>query len=386
MVDNNMYPPFYDYPDDRPTPKPNNLIESRQMLSNSRPSLSPSRFTDSKFESFQRKNNTASEGTVMRNVIIPIITGETDIPNEGHLPFTNIESITGEATVKAVPDFFDGARPGYVDKAVREDLSQMIIPTKHADCPVAPNFYLEAKAPRGGADVAQRQALHDGAIGARAMHSLQNYGEKEPVYDGNAYTYSSTYLDGQLKLYAHHVTAPTTPAGLPGYHMTQVDTYALTGSRKGFVEGATAFRNARDLARRHRDGFILDANARARRSNTLLVDEPEPAEAQQYGDSGSGGFVDGEEDVALGAVAAGKIAISRHFDEGSVPQYLDAEDEEQSQESTSLGALEPAASFATSFTSSFSTQSVTRSKRSKTSRSPPTEPQLHKKRTRHGAP
>ena len=69
----------------------------------------------------------------------------------------------------------------------------MIVPIKHADVPVAPNLFLEAKGPGGAAHVARRQACLDGAYGARAMHSLQSYGKEEPVYDGDAYTYSSTY-------------------------------------------------------------------------------------------------------------------------------------------------------------------------------------------------
>jgi hypothetical protein len=111
MIDHNIHPPFYDFPDDRPTPEPDNLDENRQLLATSRASLSPSHFTDLKFKDFQRKIKTSSEGTVMRNVI-PIIAGDSDILNEGHLTFTNVKSITGGATVKAVPDFFDGARPG----------------------------------------------------------------------------------------------------------------------------------------------------------------------------------------------------------------------------------------------------------------------------------
>jgi hypothetical protein len=232
MIDNSIYPEGYEYPDNRLTPEPENVDQLRLECLAARASLSPSRFPDSAFRNFKKKNKTSSEGTVMRNVI-PIIAGDSDIPNEGNLPFTNIESITGGATVKAVPDFFDGARPGNIDKTVRDDLSEMIIPTKHADVPVAPNFFLEAKAPRGGADVALRQALHDGAIGARAMHGLQSYGDKEPGFDGNAYTYSSTYHagTGTLQLYTHHVTAPTAPGGRPEYHMTQVRAFPITSDR-----------------------------------------------------------------------------------------------------------------------------------------------------------
>ncbi|KAB5572199.1 hypothetical protein GE09DRAFT_1170465 [Coniochaeta sp. 2T2.1] len=382
MIDNNMYPPFYDFPDDRPTPKPDNLNEDRQLLATSRPSLSPSHFNESKFENFQRKNKTSSEGTVMRNVI-PTIAGDSDIPNEGNLPFTNIESMTGGATVKAVPDFFDGARPGNIDKAVREDLSQMIIPTKHADVPVVPNFFLEAKAPRGGADVALRQALHDGAIGARAMHRLQNYGEEEAGFDGNAYSYSSTYHagTGTLQLYTHHVTPPTAPGGRPEYHMTQLDGWQMTGNIDTFRRGATAFRNARDLAQRHRDRFIQTANTRARRPRPETPPEAEitVAETQQYEESTGDEFVDCEDYVEPQAVGTENYAASQGFDEEPAPlRYLYADDEEPSQESTSAGA-EPAMSFATSFTSSFSAQSQSSSKRNRASHSPPSNPQPHKK-------
>lgn len=218
------------------------------------------------------------------------------------------------------------------------------------------------------------------------MHSLQSHGEEEPVYDGNAYTYSSTYHAGTLRLYAHHPTAPTTPGGRPGYHMTQVKGFDMLSDRDACADGIKYFRNARDLARSHRDRFIQDTNARARRSDALLVEELDAAEAQQYGDSGSDKFVDCEEYVASGPIATENIAASRSVDGGSaLPQYLYAEDEEYSQESTSLGAVKPAMSFASSFTSSFSTQSLARSKRSKASCSPPSESQVHKKRTRRDA-
>lgn len=86
-------------------------------------------------------------------------------------------------------------------------MHEFIIPTRHAHAPVVPSFFLEAKAPKGGADVALRQACYDGAHGARAMHSLQNYGKTDPAYDENTYAYSSNYHDGKLLLYTHHIQA-----------------------------------------------------------------------------------------------------------------------------------------------------------------------------------
>ena len=84
---------------------------------------------------------------------------------------------------------------------------------------MAPNFFLEVKGPDGNAAVATRQARYDGAIGSRAMHSLQNYGREEPQYDGKAYTFSSAYHNGLLQLFVHHVTAPTTTGGRPEYRV-----------------------------------------------------------------------------------------------------------------------------------------------------------------------
>ncbi|GAB1312200.1 WW domain-containing protein [Madurella fahalii] len=381
LMDYNIRLPRHKLPDDRPAPKPENLHDCHQFLATNRPSLSPSRFTETAFEDFQQKNETRSEGSVMRNVI-PIITGNASIPNENNLPFTNCESLTEGATVTPVPDFFDGAELGVVDKAVREDLNRTIIPTKHADVPVAPNFFLEAKAPKGGADVARRQACYDGAHGCRAMHALQNYGEEEPGFDGNAYTYSSTYHagTGTLQLYAHHVTPPTVPGGRPEYHMTQLDSYAMTGKRGRFVEGATAFWNARDLAQRHRDRLIQAANAVARQSNIEAPSEPETGPvAEQYEDSTADEFVDCEDHIESQAVGTKNHAASGYVDEEpALPQYLHEGEGEPSQESTSLDA-ETSMSFATSFTSNPS-QRQTSSKRTRTSHSHPSNSQPHKKR------
>lgn len=381
-IDNGIYPPFHVFPDNRPTRKPYNLDTDRQILLVSRPSLSLSLFTESAFEDFQRSNNTVSETTVRCNVI-PIIAGNSDIPNEADLLFTNIEPIVEALPIKAKPDFFDGALAGDIHPKIRNadedgNLNKLIIPTKHASAPVAPNFFLETKAAKGGADVALRQALYDGSIGARAMHALQNYGAEEPACDGNAYTYSSTYHAGTatLQLYAHHPAAPTAPGSGPEYHMTLVKAFAMTSDRDTFVQGATAFRNARNLAQTHRVRFIQAANAKARQSGVEAPPEPETtvAAAEQYEDSSADEFVDCE-DYATQAVGSEDDAAPGDVDgESALPHYL--EDEEPSQESTALGA-EPAMSFATSVTSSFSAQSQTSSKRNRDS--PPPNPRPCKK-------
>lgn len=72
--------------------------------------------------------------------------------------------------------------------------------------------------------MAALQTRYDGALGALAMLALQNYGKDELEDDINANAFSSTYYDGALKLYTHHITAPSALDRRPEYHMTQIDT------------------------------------------------------------------------------------------------------------------------------------------------------------------
>ncbi|KAK2590481.1 hypothetical protein QQS21_011841 [Conoideocrella luteorostrata] len=111
---------------------------------------------------------------------------------------------------------------------------------------MAPIVFVEVKDPDGSAAVANRQARYDGAAGSCAMHSLQNYGQDKPQYDGRPYTFSATYQNDSLKLYAHHLTAPTTDGGQPEYHMTQLTAHAMTNDRETYIQGATAFRKFQD--------------------------------------------------------------------------------------------------------------------------------------------
>ena len=126
------------------------------------------------------------------------------------------------------------------------------------------NFFLTAKKSDESVAEAKRQACYDGALGARGIHALQSYGRDKPVYDNNAYTITSTYHDGTLKLYTIHPLKPTRPGSRPEYVMTQLKAFALTSDPETFRQGATAFRNGRDLAKEWRDGFIEAANKRVR--------------------------------------------------------------------------------------------------------------------------
>ena len=157
-IDCHIYPDGHDYRNSRETPEPN-LEGLHQGLSKPRLSLSLSRFTTSDFQDFRWKNKRVASEAKVTNTLFPIISGKTDILDEGNLLFTELESMTDNVAVDPQLDFYDGIYLEDVDKKVRKELGLYIIPTDYTIAPVVPNFFMEAKAPSGGIDVAKRQAM-----------------------------------------------------------------------------------------------------------------------------------------------------------------------------------------------------------------------------------
>ena len=141
---------------------------------------------------------------------------------------------------------------------------RIVVPCNDSSRPAVPNFFVEGKSASARPDVAKLQACHDGAVGARAMYTLENYRRHEPGYNEEAQSFSSTYNDGRLRLYSHHMTRAPDSGGRQEYHMTQLRDFAMTDSAERFREGATSFRNLRDFARTNRDSAIKKANHAAR--------------------------------------------------------------------------------------------------------------------------
>ena len=267
MIDSGIYPKGYVPYDRQSAAEPNNLDAITRALLVPRASLSPSRFSESAFREFERANDRAmSEARVMAEVF-SIIEGKgrhkyySDGPNH---PFNHLDSL-GEDLPIPTPDSYDGVVPTQIHRQVRKDLGKHIVPCNDTSRPAAPNFYLEGKSADANPSKAKLQACHDGAVGARAMHSLQNYGAGQPQYSGNMDSFSGTYQPGNsMKLYGHHMTAPRTPDGQPEYHMTQIRAVDLTDSPASFREGAGAYRNLRDLAGVTRNSAVEVANRAAR--------------------------------------------------------------------------------------------------------------------------
>jgi len=263
LIDNSIYPDDYDFPDGRDPSRPNNENEILDKLGQPRASLSPSQFPEKEFRSFKQKNSRALNEDAVMSDVFPIIQGNARILSAKNLVFGNLEPLTHGNLVDAKPDFYDGTRPAQIDLRIREELGSYITPATQGQAPALPNFFTEAKGPDGSAAVAKRQACFDGALGACGVHKLRSY-EANPTlaYDNNAYTITSTYHDGTLKLYTVHPTQSTNPKNSPEYHMTQLRSFAMTDAAERFREAASAFRNARDWAKTQRDELIAAANGR----------------------------------------------------------------------------------------------------------------------------
>lgn len=261
LIDHGIYPNNYHLFEDGGGPRPSNEKEIRDRLAHPRPSLS--HVSDDVFLGFTRNVKQARTEQMVMIKSFPALLGDANISSSGGLPFTNLEPLTDGSLAVATPDFYDGARPETIDRRVREELSSYITPSTQGQAPVLPNLFIEAKGQHGSEVVATRQAQYDAALGARGIHKIRSFGTVAvPVYDNNAYTITSTYYNGHLRLYTTHPTQPAEPGKPSEYHMTQVGGWDLIGSVGQFREGISAFRNARHWAKEQRDRIIAAANAR----------------------------------------------------------------------------------------------------------------------------
>lgn len=262
LIDHGVYPEGYDGVKD--LREPHNLEEINARLALPRASMSPSRFTREDFLDFKGKNQKALTENIVMSKVFPIIAGTADIPSQGNLLFGNLKDLTDGSITKAKPDLYDGSRPAGLKKQVREDLGPYIVPSSNTAAPCLPNFFTEAKGPKGASDVCKRQALYDGALGARGIQELRSYVDPNTSCDDNAYTVISTYHGGSgaLKLYATHCTRSTNPNRGQEFRMTQLRGWDMTDNPDTFRQGARALRNARDWAKEKREELIARVNGK----------------------------------------------------------------------------------------------------------------------------
>ena len=248
-------------------PDPNtraaNDREWKEVLIQPRPSLSPSRMSDGHHRRFVTAVYSAhNEGEVISQVL-PTIHGQPRYPSGQNVRFGNLDPLA-DGLVVPQPDYYQGQDTGAGSRQLRNQLSNSIVPSSHEDYPFLPNFFTEVKGRDGKIGVAQRQAAHDGAVGARGMHRTENHGRRRERFDNKARTVSSI-LDGagHLDIFSHHVSKPTGRGALPQTYMTPLRSYSLTDSPESYRQGVSAYRNASDYAHHHRTETIKNAHRRS---------------------------------------------------------------------------------------------------------------------------
>jgi hypothetical protein len=248
---------------------PTNFEEIMNELQIPRDSMLTPKDLKKDFKSYKEfmAHKTTSESQVMSRRVLGYLTGTHgfDISNVAKIPFGKLAPLTDGTLADAVPDFYDGAATEELNSGARKILGQYVVPATGSGRPIAPNFFLEAKGPRGATATAKAKAFYDGALGARAMQYLRSYTGRNVelanlVYDNIAYAITS-YFDGNtLVMFTVHLTPPEPPSNRPLYHLNKLLGVYMTGTLQDYWRGVTMFRNARDWARKARDELIKQAN------------------------------------------------------------------------------------------------------------------------------
>ena len=164
-----------------------------------------------------------------------------------------IDSTSEPSTISGLTSQVSAAVPATITPQIRERLGLYILPSIRPYAPALPNVFTEGKGPNGSLAVTIRQACYDGALGARGMHKLRTFGvdgNMETMYDGNAYTITSTYQMGQLRLYSTHLAQPKHAEGRPGYYMTTVKLLALNQLLRSISTGCQCVQECQRLGKR----------------------------------------------------------------------------------------------------------------------------------------
>lgn len=268
LIGHGIYPEGYD--EDEEIEEPANIEDIYRRLAQPRASLSPSLFTREQFLDYKKKNREALTESKVMSKAFPIIAGTADILSQENLRFTNLQDPPDGSISKAQPDFYDGTCPEDLNKQIREELGPYIVPSTNTAAPCLPNFCSEVKGPKGPADVNKLLACYDGSIGERAMLELSSYVDPGTVPYNIAHTITSTYHGGtgDLTIYSTHANQSNNPQHPIEYRMTQLRGWKMTDTADTFRQGATAWRNARGLAKEKREEFIAVANAKGFNAET----------------------------------------------------------------------------------------------------------------------
>ncbi|KAG7007286.1 hypothetical protein G7Y79_00010g027870 [Physcia stellaris] len=248
LLDGGVDGPHYD-------PKPANF-EALKTLMKATGSSPRSDFTEAKLAEFREAAQKAANEEGVNLEVITKIRDNTAYETIHSKLCSNWAPLLEEGGLTAAkPDYMDGLKIKKENAFLRLYLDTYIVPA--ANAPFLPNFFFEAKGPMGLGEVAQRQALHDGALGARGiLYTRICAGRK---IDDNAYTFSGFFAGGVVKLFAHFITQPDGIEGMLHYHMCIIGQWIVESDLDTYRVAVTAFRNLRRHASTVRERIATSA-------------------------------------------------------------------------------------------------------------------------------
>jgi hypothetical protein len=273
LLDHNILPLEYDPPDGKEPEPPDNMREIEADIGAAR---GPEPAED--FQLFRKQYRRCSNEDAALQ-LLDTLEGDSAALLQSHLirqkqMMSNLAPLTDGNMSHGSPDRAYGAAATELHRSVRQRLEGVVVPTGDKDF-ICPNFVVHAKSDSGSMKVARGQAAYDGALAARGMQALWDFGDGPPDAQAQAArvarTITCTWAFGVLKMYATHrePDSEVPPAGLaprefPTYVSSLIGSWIMTDEEDQFLRGLTAYRNGLDWAKRQRDEVIGRANARAR--------------------------------------------------------------------------------------------------------------------------
>lgn len=273
------------------SPPPRNVQELRDASAQSWCNTASSSLIQGDFVAFRNSIRAAQNEQQVTDACLSRFNQEQYVSGGPHTPFDRIctrRPLSPRITV-AKPDLFD-AETAPAGFHMPDSIADYVQVMQSGIALVLPNFFIEFKGPAGCPKCCQRQAFHNGALGARALHQMRQYGAlpDDELFNRHAYTISICInARGKCSIYAIRVERTQQPPSLlvpsaptATYHIHMLSVFNMLESVNEFHRGFETIRNLRSWARQKRQeilAFTLQACDQSIRSSLLHIKTYQPS-------------------------------------------------------------------------------------------------------------
>ena len=240
--------------------KPYNMGEIIYAMKKEPSPLLASSLSTQSFERFKELNATSSNNAAEK-FIIPFLTGHRR-QSCCMSPFNRCifrPALDGYIYLPTL-DLDSGSKHELVNQAILKEYRPLLSPRRFQDLFIAPNLILEVASPRESMRTLMRGACYHGSLAAEFIIKLRMLSMSDSLGDGNAYSFTSTFHNGTLKIFTTCIIGSRDRSSPGGFHTTLLGTWAMTDSIRGYQEAVICLRNISAFANAKRALFIESAN------------------------------------------------------------------------------------------------------------------------------